>query len=157
MKINDTIAGALLLLFALAVSWNTRSFPSIAGDPVGPALFPRIIAAGMIFCAVALIATGVRRRKTQPWAELPLWLRAPRQLAAFALVTGGLAAFCLFLETIGFLICAPLLLAALLVVLRVRWWVIPIVAIGVSLLIHVVFYKGLGVPLPWGLLARWAW
>jgi hypothetical protein len=39
----------------------------------------------------------------------------------------------------------------------VRSWLIPFVAIGVSLLIHSIFYKGLGVPLPWGLLAPWAW
>ena len=36
-------------------------------------------------------------------------------------------------------------------------WTIPLLAIGVSLLIHLIFYKGLGVPLPWGLLQSWAW
>jgi putative tricarboxylic transport membrane protein len=42
-------------------------------------------------------------------------------------------------------------------VLRVRAALIPIVAIAVSLLIHFIFYKGLRVPLPWGLLQAWAW
>ena len=110
-----------------------------------------------MLCGLALIITGVRRRKAERWVEIAPWLHTPRQLAAFAIVIGGLLAVCLFVERVGFLICAPLLLAALLLVLRVRWWAIPLIAIGVSLLIHAIFYKGLGVPLPWGLLTPWAW
>lgn len=157
MKIHDSLIGALLLVFAAALYWHTRSFPAISGDPVGPALFPRIIAAGMAACGAILIATGLVRDKGAAWVGVPDWFRAPRQIAGFAIVVGGLLAFCFFLDRLGFLVCAPLLLAALLFVLRVRPWAIPLVAIGVSLLIHAIFYKGLGVPLPWGLLAPWAW
>jgi len=157
MKINDALAGALLLVFAIAILWSAHGFPSIEGDPVGPAVFPQIIAVGMLLCALALIATGLRQLKTERWVEIPQWFAAPRQILAFAIVVGGLLAFYLFVDRIGFLVCAPVLLAALLAVLRVRWWLIPLVAIGVSLVIDAIFYKGLGVPLPWGLLAPWAW
>ena len=157
MKIHDSLIGVLLLVFAIALFWHTRSFPSISGDPVGPALFPRIIAAGMAACSVILIATGLLRNKGVAWVEVPDWFRAPRQIAGFAIVVGGLLGFYFFFDRLGFLVCAPLLLAALLFVLRVRPWAIPVVAIGASLLIHAIFYKGLGVPLPWGMLAPWAW
>ena len=157
MKIHDSLNGALLLLFSIALYWHTGGFPAIAGDQIGPALFPRIVAAGMAVCGVALILGGVLRAKREALAELPDWVRSPRQIAGFALVTGGLLAFYLFLDQAGFLICAPLLLAALLFVLHVRLWAIPLLAIGISLLIHAIFYKGLGVPLPWGLLVSWAW
>jgi putative tricarboxylic transport membrane protein len=157
MKFNDAITGTVLLLFAILVFATARSFPSIAGDQIGPALFPQIIAAGLTLCGVVLVVTGLRRRKAGPWIEIPAWLHAPRQAAGFAIVTGGLLAFCVCLERLGFLVCAPLLLAALLLVLRVRKWAVPLLAIGISLLIHAIFYKGLGVPLPWGLLAPWAW
>jgi putative tricarboxylic transport membrane protein len=157
MKIHDSLIGVLLLVFAIALYWHTRSFPSISGDPVGPALFPRIIAAGMAACSVILIATGLLRNKGAAWVEVPDWFRAPRQIAGFAIVVGGLLVFYFFLDRLGFLVCAPLLLAALLFVLRVRLWAIPVVAIGASLFIHAIFYKGLGVPLPWGVLAPWAW
>jgi len=69
----------------------------------------------------------------------------------------GLLAYCLLVETLGFFVCAPLLLGTLLAVLQVRAWTVPVIAIGVSVLIHFIFYKGLGVPLPWGLLQSWAW
>jgi putative tricarboxylic transport membrane protein len=157
MKIHDSLSGALLLLFAGAVYWHTRGFPEIPGDPVGPALFPRIIAVGMALCGVALVVTGAVRDKGAPWVEIPEWFGTPRLVAGFLVVVLGLLGFYFFLDRVGFLVCAPLLFAALLTTLRVRAWAIPVVAIGVSLLIHTVFYKGLGVPLPWGVLAPWAW
>ncbi len=157
MKLHDALNGALLVLFAALVLWITRTFPAIPGDPVGPALFPRLIAIGMLVCGTLLILKGATRDKVAPWLVIPDWIRAPRQVAGFTIVIAGLLGFYLFLERLGFLLCAPLLLAALLLVLRVRLWAVPVVAVGVSLLIHVVFYKGLGVPLPWGVLAPWAW
>ena len=157
MKLHDSLIGALLLVFGVVVYWHTRSFPEIPGDPVGPALFPGVIAAGMAACGAILVVTGLLRSKAEPWITLPDWFRAPRQIAGFAIVVGGLLVFCFFLDRLGFLVCAPLLFAALLLALRVHPLAIPVVAIGVSLLIHTVFYKGLGVPLPWGLLAPWAW
>lgn len=157
MKIHDSLTGVLLLVFAAVLYWHTRSFPEIAGDPVGPALFPRIVAVGMALCGLALIVIGLARDKGTAWVERPDWMRAPRQFAGFAVVVIGLLAFYLFLDRIGFLAGAAVLFAVLLFTLRVRAWAIPVVAIGVTLLIHTVFYKGLGVPLPWGVLEPWAW
>jgi putative tricarboxylic transport membrane protein len=157
MKLNDAVVGPGLIAFAGAVFWKAWNFPSMPGDQVGPALFPQIIAAGLALCGVLMIVQAARRRPRTPWFESPDWIRSPRQIAGFAVVTLGLLAYCLFVETLGFFICAPLLLGTLLAVLRVRAWVVPVLAIGVSLLIHVIFYKGLGVPLPWGVFEAWAW
>ena len=157
MKFHDGVIGTGLIAFAGAILWNARGFPSMPGDQVGPALFPQLIAAGLAICGAIFIVQAVRRKAGTQWIELPDWFRAPRQVAGFAVVTVGLLAYCFLVETLGFFICAPLLLGALLAVLRVRAWAVPAIAIGVSLAIHFVFYKGLGVPLPWGLLQSWAW
>lgn len=157
MKFNDSLIGTVLIAFAGAILWNAWGFPSMPGDQVGPALFPQIIAAGMAICGVIFAVQAARRNAATPWVELPDWFRARRQVAGFAVVTLGLLAYCLLVETLGFFICAPLLLGVLLAVLRVRAWAVPVIAIGVSVLIHFIFYKGLGVPLPWGLLQSWAW
>ena len=55
-------------------------------------------------------------------------------------------------ERIGFLIAATVMLTAMMLALRVR--VVPalLVALAASVVIHVAFYKGLRVPLPWGVL-----
>jgi len=29
--------------------------------------------------------------------------------------------------------------------------------VGMTLLVHMIFYKGLRVPLPWGILLPWQW
>lgn len=157
MKFNDSVVGAGLIAFAGAILWNARAFPSMPGDQVGPALFPQLIATGLATCGAIFVIRAARRKAGTPWIELPGWIRAPRQVAGFAVVTLGLLAYCLLVETIGFFVCAPLLLGALLAVLGVRAWVVPAIAVGVSVVIHFIFYKGLGVPLPWGLLRSWAW
>jgi putative tricarboxylic transport membrane protein len=157
MKIHDSLSGALLLAFAAVVYWHTRGFPVIPGDPVGPSLFPCIIAIGMALCGLVLIARGAMSRGPRSWIEIPEWIRMPGLVAAFLLVVLGLLASYLFLDELGFLVLAPLLLAALMLVLHVRAGLAIAVAIVASLLIHTVFYKGLGVPLPWGLLEAWAW
>jgi putative tricarboxylic transport membrane protein len=157
MKFNDSLVGTGLIAFAGAILWNARGFPSMPGDQVGPALFPQLIAAGLAICGAIFIIQAARHRAGTPWIELPDWFRARRQVAGFAVVTLGLLAYCLLVETLGFFVCAPLLLGVLLAVLRVRAWAVPVIAIGVSVLIHFIFYKGLGVPLPWGLLQSWAW
>jgi putative tricarboxylic transport membrane protein len=157
MKFNDALVGTGLIAFAGAIFWNARGFPSMPGDQVGPALFPQLIAAGLAICGAIFVIQAARRRAGTPWIALPDWIHAPRQVAGFAIVTLGLLAYCLLVETLGFFVCAPLLLGALLAVLRVRAWAVLVIAIGVSVLIHFIFYKGLGVPLPWGLLQSWAW
>ena len=157
MKFNDSLVGAGLIVFAAAILWNAWGFPSMPGDQVGPALFPQLIAAGLAICGAIFVIQAARRKAGTPWIELPDWISARRQVAGFAVVTLGLLAYCLLVEALGFFICAPLLLGALLAVLRVRVWAVPVIAIGVSVLIHFIFYKGLGVPLPWGLLQSWAW
>jgi len=157
MKFNDSLVGAGLIVFAGAILWNAWGFPSMPGDQVGPALFPKLIAAGLAICGAIFVIQAARRKADTPWIELPDWIRARRQVAGFAAVTLGLLAYCLLVEALGFFVCAPLLLGALLAVLRVRLWAVPVIAIGVSVLIHFIFYKGLGVPLPWGLLQSWAW
>ena len=157
MKIHDSLSGVLLLAFAAAVYWHTLGFPEIPGDPVGPALFPRVIAIGMGLCGIVLLVRGLLARGPQAWIDVPPWIRMPGLVAAFLLVVLGLLISYFFLDRLGFLVVAPVLLVALMVALHVRVALAVPVAIGASLLIHTIFYKGLGVPLPWGLLEAWAW
>jgi putative tricarboxylic transport membrane protein len=156
MKIHDSLNGALLLAFAIAVYWHTLGFPEVPGDPVGPALFPRVIAIGMGLCGIVLVVRGLLARGAA-WVEVPDWIRRPGLIGAFLLVILGLLVAYLFLDRLGFLVVAPVLLLALMLALRVSAVAAIPVAIGASLLIHTIFYKGLGVPLPWGLLEAWAW
>ncbi|MDH4134796.1 MAG: tripartite tricarboxylate transporter TctB family protein, partial [Gammaproteobacteria bacterium] len=60
-------------------------------------------------------------------------------------------------DRLGFILTSTILLAVLFWALRVRNALILPLALGVTLLIHTLFYKGLRVPLPWGILLPVQW
>jgi putative tricarboxylic transport membrane protein len=161
MKINDAIWGALLLLLGVAILIHIQSFPNIPGQKIGPSLFPGFIAVGLATCALALIATGLAARrgdgKQAAWIDAEPWMRSPRHIAALALVIGVNVFYILFVDVLGFVPTAVIYLAALFAVFGVRMrWILPL-ALIVTLAIHYSFYKLLRVPLPWGLLEKFAW
>ena len=156
MKINDAVFGALLLVLGLAVLVHVQSFPKIPGQNVGPALFPGLVAVLLVGCSVLLIASGVRSRPTTPWFEALPWVRSHRHAWAFVAVVGSTIAYSALAERVGFLIVAPLALFAMFVAFGVRPVAGIVVAVVGTLLIWYAFYKLLRVPLPWGVLTRFA-
>jgi putative tricarboxylic transport membrane protein len=152
MKLNDAVFGAVLLVLGVAVLLAVRPYPHMPGQNVGPALFPGLIASGLIVCALLLIVGGVRRHAEAPWFEPMPWLGSRRHVVAFLTLVGSVVFYIALVDVLGFLIVAPLALLAMFVAFRVRWVTGTIVAVLASLVIWYAFYKLLRVPLPWGLL-----
>jgi putative tricarboxylic transport membrane protein len=157
MKLNDAVFGILLMLLGAAVLVGIQGYPKIPGQPVGPALFPGLIAAGLCIGGVLLVARGWRERGAQPWLAWDDWVRSPRHLLALAVLLGSVVFYILAADKLGFLLTASLILAALFLVLRVKPPTALGLAIVATLLIHFAFYKLLRVPLPWGVLKGVAW
>ena len=157
MKVNDAVFGAVLLLLGLAVLVHVPSFPTIPGQNVGPALFPGLIAGGLVVCALMLIINGIRHRATEPWIDTGEWMRSRRHIGAFFVTIGAVVAYIVLADKLGFLIVGPLVLLALFLAYGVRPVTAIIVAIAVTFVIHYAFYKLLRVPLPWGVLTRFAY
>jgi len=157
MRLNDAIFGALLAALGALVLFAVQGFPKIPGQPVGPALFPGLIATGLCICGLALMVRGWRARAQQPWLAWDDWVRSPRHIAALAILLGGVVFYIALADRLGFLPTAVILLTALFTVLRVP----PLRAVGIAVLaalvIHFAFYKLLRVPLPWGVLTPIAW
>jgi len=161
VKLSDTIWGVLLLLLSAVVLWKIQSFPPMPGQRYGPAVFPGVTAAGLGICALILIGKGLAHRRASGdahvWGSLEAWTRAPRQVVAFLLVIGVNIFYILFAQPLGFIPTGVLYLAALFLVFGVRGrWILPL-AIIITLIIHYAFYKLLKVPLPWGVLERFAY
>ena len=152
MKLNDAVFGAVFLALSLLVLWTIQSYPRIPGQNIGPAAFPGVVAAVLAICSVLLIVQGVRDRAGKPWFERGAWTSEPRQLIAFAVTVAGLLLYVLASEKLGFLITGVVMLAALMLALRVRVAMAIAVALVATVAIHIAFYKGLRVPLPWGVL-----
>jgi putative tricarboxylic transport membrane protein len=150
MKINDAVMGGLLLVLAAAIGVYVSGFPGMSGQRYGAALFPGMIAAGLAACGVLLLARGLREKA--PSFEFAPWTREWALVANFALVCGSLLFYIFASETLGFMVTGTLLLFVLFLKLGVRLSVSVVVSPLAALVIHLLFYKLLKVPLPWGIL-----
>jgi putative tricarboxylic transport membrane protein len=124
------------------------------GQKFGPAWFPGLVAIGLGICGALLAYQGARSGAALLAA--PRWLREPRARAAVAAVLGGLVAYILAADAIGFHLTAIAITALWVRVLGASWRVMVPVALIAPLVIHLAFYKLLRVPLPWGIFERWA-
>lgn len=124
------------------------------GQHFGPALFPGLLAAGLAACGAALVFRGLR--SNDPWLSLGAWVRRARPLIGFGSVLAGLALYVLLAEPLGFHLTGFVLVLAWTLVFGARPTLAVPVAIAAPVLIHLAFYKLLRVPLPWGVLERFA-
>ena len=167
---KDLPIGIAMLVLALLVLWHVQSFPPAPGQPYNAALFPGLAAVGLGLTAIVVIIQSLRAGDTPdpaitaetapPGDDQPVAVdtRSPAARAiAIALTVGAIVFYIFTVETLGFLLCGTLILAALMWAYGVRPALVLPVAIAATLLIHVAFYKFLKVPLPWGLLQPFAW
>jgi putative tricarboxylic transport membrane protein len=157
MKLNDAFFGLLMVILGGAGLAAEQGYPKIPGQPVGPALFPGLIAAGLCVAGLMLIFRGLRDRPRQAWLAWDDWVRSPRHVLALVVLLGSVVFYILASEALGFLLTAALILLALFLVLRVRPGLAVVIAVVSALVIHFAFYKLLRVPLPWGVLQGVAW
>jgi putative tricarboxylic transport membrane protein len=124
------------------------------GQKFGPAWFPGLVALGLGVCGVVLVFSGWRSGAR--WVQFPEWMQQPRSRAAVLAVLGGVLFYILAADHLGFQITAIAIVGLWVRVLGASWRITVAVALLGPLIIHLAFYKGLRVPLPWGLLERWA-
>ena len=130
------------------------SFAMFNGMSSAPSHLLATLLAG---CSVALLVRGWRARHAGPWVARAPWTRSPPPLVHVGLTIGGLVLCAWFFEVLGFIVCGALLLTALFASLGARLAATLPLALGITLVVHTIFYSLLRVPLPWGLLERVAW
>ena len=159
MKLNDAVFGAIFLALGALVLFAIQGFPKIPGQPVGPALFPGVIATALCAAGVVLLFQGWRHRRTagEPWLAWEPWVRSPRHVGALAVLLGAALLYIFAANALGFLVTAAMVLTALFIVLRVPPGRAVLIALVATLVVHFAFYKLLRVPLPWGVLTPFAW
>jgi putative tricarboxylic transport membrane protein len=157
MKIHDTLFGLFFLALGTLVLYAVKGFPNIPGQPVGPALFPSLIATGLCISGVMLVIKGLRNQVKTAWFEWEDWVHSPRHVLALCVLLGSIVFYIAFANSLGFFATSFIILVALFKALRVAWRRTLIVSLVASFLVHFAFYKLLRVPLPWGVLTPWAW
>ncbi|MFC0337592.1 putative tricarboxylic transport membrane protein [Kushneria avicenniae] len=165
MTRTDLFPGLLLVLFGALVFWRASTFPSMAGLPYGPGLFPSIAAVGLMVCGVLLLISTllIRQRPTPASTSAqseedqnpPMHhRRAGIRLALLVLIVAG---FGLALEPLGFHLTSLLAITATALLFGLN---LPrALCLSVSLIfgVHLLFYSLMNVPLPWGVLTPLAW
>ena len=157
MKIHDTLFGLFFLALGTLVLYAVKGFPNIPGQPVGPALFPSLIATGLCISGVMLVIKGLRNQVKTAWFEWEDWVHSPRHVLALCVLLGSIVFYIAFANSFGFFATSFIILVALFKALRVAWRRTLIVSLVATFLVHFAFYKLLRVPLPWGVLTPWAW
>lgn len=157
MRVSKLTLGVLVSLLALGLGVNALQLPNPSGRAFGPATFPLVIAALMVVTGVVLLVEGWRRRAEEPLVAFAAWTRKPKAVLRFALVPASIALYIVFVGPLGFVPVTVLMLFILFMSLGVPPLSGIAVSIAVALGVHSLFYLGLGVQLPWGLLAPIRW
>lgn len=140
---SDQVSGLVLLLLAVFIGWQNRSYPLGSLQEPGPGYVPLMLACflGVIGLLVALRGTRAQPLKSIHWPE------APRAL--IILLASGVVAY--GLERLGYRITVFALLVFFLgVIERKKWYSTLAVSAGFTLLSYYLFNDVLRAQLPTG-------
>ncbi|MEO8187135.1 MAG: tripartite tricarboxylate transporter TctB family protein [Burkholderiaceae bacterium] len=157
MKLSEAVFGLLLLALGATVIAVVASYPTIAAQRIGPALFPGLIALGLVIGGLILIVSGWRERATVPWVQFEAWVRSPRHIAGVLCVIGSVVFYIGAVDWLGFFLTSLLILTTSFRVFGVQLGRSIVTAAIATFVIHFAFYKLLRVPLPWGVFTNFAW
>ncbi len=139
---TDRVSGIGLVLFGIAVLWESRALPLGTLQRPGPAFMPVVLGGLLVMLALLVLVSGrgSPSLRSLDWSD---WRHVAAILAACAFVAFAL-------ERLGYRTTMAVLLAFLLgVIERSRPVVVVLIAVGFALVSHWVFRR-LGVLLPEG-------
>ena len=139
---SDRITGLLLLALAVVYGITASGYEAMIGDPLGPAVFPLVLAIPLGLFSLYLIV--------RPDVE-PDWARGWR-LAKQALTLVVFVAYAELLEPLGFVLTTVLAVLALGVLLGARPVQAGAAGLAIALVLFVLFHHLLNLPLPAGIL-----
>ncbi len=148
MRLHDTLLGALLVVLAAVFFGYTFTFPDMPGQKYGPALFPRLIAAGIAACGLVIAVRGAR--SGAPWVAFSPELRQLRGWLGWLAMPLAIVFYLLVAERLGFLPTATIVVAALCAWMGARPWVALATGVLAALAVQWFFGTLMRVPLPRG-------
>jgi len=139
---SDRLAGLVLLALAVAYGVTASGYEAMIGDPLGPAVFPMVLAVPLALFSLYLIV--------RPDPE-PDWARG-RALLKQALTVGVFVAYAYLLEVLGYVVTTFLAVVALGMLLDAKPLQAAAAGVGIAVVLFVLFNNLLNLPLPAGVL-----
>lgn len=170
---TDLVTGALAVAVGAIVIPYGAGMPDIREGIPGPGLFPMMIGGFLVLLGISLILTTLLGRRStdvpdEPAPPQPVAADAqvagpdvvstdagaegPRRWVNGLVVIGAVLFYALLADTLGFLLTMTVVVSAILLVLRTRWWVAVLTGVLTSLALWGLFEQALLVQLPDGLL-----
>jgi putative tricarboxylic transport membrane protein len=154
MRLSDNWLAIIFIAVAAAMLGFTLTFPAFPGQKYGPSLFPRILATGIILCALLIIYRARQRRNEgqgEPLLAIDPAFRERYRLWSFLAVPGAVVVYLLLADRLGFLPTSFMLLLGLMLWFGVQWLRAVVIALAMTGLMHWFFASVMRVPLPRGL------
>ena len=146
-KRADAIAAIILISFSGYVIIESLTMPIYAQYGPGPGLFPLGLGILLAVLSVALLWDGINPGKT----DKPSPFQEKKGLVSITLAILGLVGYAILITKLGYLITTFLLVIFLMmVVARDKVKTTALTAIGVTLLLYLIFEVGLHMRLPKG-------
>ena len=140
---SDRLTGLVLLALAIAYGVTASGYQAMIGDPLGPAVFPLVIAIPLGLFSLYLIV------RPDPG---PDWTRGrPLLMQALSVITLLLYAY--LLEPLGFIVSTFIAVVVLGWLLGAKLAQAGAAGVGIAVVLFVLFNNILGLPLPAGLLS----
>jgi putative tricarboxylic transport membrane protein len=140
--VSDRLAGLVLLALAVAYGVTASGFQAMIGDPLGPSVFPLVLAIPLGVFSLYLLF--------RPDPE-PDWPRG-RPLLKQVLAIVALVAYAWLMEPLGFVLSTLLAVVALACLLGARLWQAAVAGAATAIVLFVLFNNFLSLPLPAGVL-----
>ncbi|QDZ11453.1 tripartite tricarboxylate transporter TctB family protein [Devosia ginsengisoli] len=152
-----SVAGGFGLLGATIIV-NTASLPPVAHIEFGPALFPTIVGWVMIALSGLAAFDALRSPAVETGADEdePSEPLDHHRIILFAAFGAAPLIYVALAPILGFLLTMPLIVGGLAFVASGKPGRSILLGLGLTALLHIVFYQVLRVTLPWGVLTDYA-
>lgn len=149
-QLSNIISAVIGIAVGVTAILLTTGFRQFVNVPIGPEVFPRIMATGLIVCSVALLIFNLVKKDTD--AAPPLSLR-DHGIQRMLIIVGLVLAYYLLLEIVGYLILSPILLFLSMLVMGYRKYrSMIIISLGMTVAVFLLFWQLLVIELPNGVL-----
>lgn len=143
---QDLLSGLLLGALAGVVLWIASDFPALPEGHPGPALFPRLIAGGLLVSGIVLVVRALKQGPSPPRSEA-LPVRRFRRVLRLTTTVALVALYPWLAGTLGFVAGIAVISFAVALILGARPVPAAATTVGASLAIYWLFTAFLGVPL----------
>lgn len=151
MRTNDAVSGALLIAAAVAMIALTAGFPPMPGQKYGPALFPRLLGAGIILCGVLLVIRGLAARASDRRLFMrPGWMSEGWRLGSVVLVFAVIFLSYQLYDRVGFVPVTLVSLSVMFIWFGVARGKALLFALIATVAVQLFFGRIMRVPLPLG-------